>query len=71
MIAKFRYFEKDGAVFRQHPKANFTVQEVSHGGKWVDYTGDQAAPVVFGNEITAAQAGERDNVSDVSLNGRR
>jgi hypothetical protein len=57
---KYRYYEKDGAVFRQKPGNTLTIHEVKQEGTWVPYEGDGAAPVQFGNEITADEAGERE-----------
>jgi hypothetical protein len=58
-VGKFEYFEKDGAVFRKpatqrHP----FVREIKVEGEWRPYTGDRIAPVVFGDQITAEEAGE-------------
>jgi len=51
----YRYFEKEGAIFRALDGVRF-VQDVKHDKKWMPYSGDVFAPMMFGNEITAARA---------------
>lgn len=57
MAEKFDHYEKDQAVFRG-PAGRQMVTEVLLNGEWKPYTGsDKVAPVVYGNKITAEQAG--------------
>lgn len=72
MASKFHYFEKEGAVFRKpatqrHPFVN----EVKLNGEWKPYTGDRQAPVYFGDQISAAQAGEMEEAEEESGDHRR
>jgi len=54
---KFLYYEKDGATFRQ-PEGARGVSHVKVDGEWHEYTGDRIAPIKFGDQITAKEAGE-------------
>jgi hypothetical protein len=59
---RYDYFEKEGAVFRRRLKPGVwpapLVHDIKVNGKWAPYTGDRAAPVYFGDEISAKEAGE-------------
>ncbi len=58
-MTKYRYFEKDGAVFRKPAdRSDPYIDDVCIRGEWQPYTGDPAAPCYFGNEITAEEAGQ-------------
>lgn len=61
MADKYVYYKKDGAIFRKPADSEFpAVDEVKHGDRWVPYKGDRLAPVYFGDQISAAEAGEAD-----------
>jgi hypothetical protein len=60
---RYDYFEKEGAVFRRRlPPPGLRVAPLVHdikvNGKWEPYQGDRHAPVYFGDEISAKEAGE-------------
>jgi hypothetical protein len=59
---RYDYFEKEGAVFRRRLKPGArpmpAVHDIKVNGKWEPYQGDRLAPVYFGDQITAKEAGE-------------
>lgn len=61
MAGQYVYYKKDGAIFRKPASSKLpAVDEVKHGDRWVPYKGDRLAPVYFGDQISAAEAGEAD-----------
>jgi hypothetical protein len=57
MAGEFKYFEKDGAIFRKRTALRLhCIEEVQHGGAWMPYEGDRGAPYAFGDEIQEERA---------------
>lgn len=61
-MTKYRYYDYDNAIYRKRNQDLPWISEVkTPEGKWVKYEGDDAlAPVFYGSEISAKEAGEKD-----------
>jgi hypothetical protein len=57
---EYKYYEYDNAFYRRPASVNNpVVTEVKTPLGWKPYDGDKIAPVFFGDEVSAEDAGEK------------